>query len=434
MTDWRPTEKQTEFLLRKEFEVGFGGARGGGKTDAGMAALLYPVKNPLYRALVLRRNAEDLKDWTDRAERFYSRIGGVKVGTPPEFVFPSGAKIRTGHLKDDNAFSKYQGHEYQRMLVEELTQISREQNFEKLIISCRSTVAGVEPQVLTTFNPGGPGHEWVKARYGLNGVPKGITTDGRRCFVPSKVDDNPHLMAADPTYVERLRNLPKGLKEQWLDGSWDDFEIEGSYYAHLVKEAEEQGRIGDWGWLRDREVHTFWDLGLADSMAVWFVQEDGGTFRVIRYMECEGKSFADIAPELKSLGYAFAKHHWPHDGRQREFSTGQTRLEAAEALGIRPIRIVPNLPIIDGIEKVRTNFNRFRFDRIGCVDGLSALRSYRKRWMESLNRFSDEALHDWASHGADAFRMLAVSLDELKSDSQLDVARERAFIRNYLES
>jgi hypothetical protein len=87
---WKPTEKQAEMLVRGEFEILFGGSRGGGKTAAGMAWLLYDIQNPLFRALVIRRNFDDLKDWIDRAGIMYRSLGVKIAGNPPEIVFPSG--------------------------------------------------------------------------------------------------------------------------------------------------------------------------------------------------------------------------------------------------------------------------------------------------------------------------------------------------------
>ena len=92
---------QTRALQRLEFEVLYGGARGGGKTDAGLAWLLYDIGNPKYRALVIRRNADDLSDWIDRARQMYQGTGAEVVGKPAIIRFPSGAIIRTGHLKDE---------------------------------------------------------------------------------------------------------------------------------------------------------------------------------------------------------------------------------------------------------------------------------------------------------------------------------------------
>ena len=227
---WKPHPgPQTEVLTRPEYEILFGGSRGGGKTDAGLAWLIRWVHLPYYRALVIRRNSDDLRDWVDRATMFYGTAGGKVVGNPPEVRFPSGAKIRTGHLKDDNAYTKYQGHEYQKMLIEELTQIDAEINYLKLIASCRSVNPDLRPQIFCTTNPGGQGHQWVKDRFRIVGTPRESIktvdekTGRKRIFIPARVEDNPTLMENDPEYVLFLESLPENLMKAWRLGSWDIF-------------------------------------------------------------------------------------------------------------------------------------------------------------------------------------------------------------------
>ena len=103
---WSPQPKQALALASDADEILYGGARGGGKTDAGQAWLLYHKDKERYRALVIRRNADDLKDWNDRAAYMFKPSMAIGAGNPSEFTFPSGAKIRTGHLKDENAYTK----------------------------------------------------------------------------------------------------------------------------------------------------------------------------------------------------------------------------------------------------------------------------------------------------------------------------------------
>ena len=118
-----------------------------------MAWLLRATQFPDARMLVIRRNADDLADWIDRAHKMYPY---AKItGKPATIRFPSGAIIRTGHLKDDQAYTKYQGHEYQRVLIEELTQIPSEESYLKLISSCRSTIEGIEAKIFFTSNQAG---------------------------------------------------------------------------------------------------------------------------------------------------------------------------------------------------------------------------------------------------------------------------------------
>jgi len=237
---WQPhAGRQTFALTRPEFEVLYGGARGGGKTDAGIAWLTRDVDNPRYRALVIRRNADDLHDWIDRAITLYRKCGKVEVvGKPAIIRFPSGATIRTGHLKDEQAYSKYQGHEYHRMLIEELTQIPTEEMYLKLISSCRSTDTSLKPRVFATTNPGNIGHDWVKKRFVERCEPMkpyfDPITQRKRIFVPATVDDNPTLIKADPSYVTFLEGLDDNLKRAWRYGDWDIFA--GQYFGEFRRD------------------------------------------------------------------------------------------------------------------------------------------------------------------------------------------------------
>lgn len=284
--NWRPNPGPQEFCLSIPgncYEILYGGARGGGKTDAGLMWLTKPVAelnnrplyiHPLYRALVLRRNANDLTDWMDRAERIYRLFGAIlkDKNKSPFFLFPSGAKIHLGHLKDEDAYSKYQGHEYQRMLIEELTQIASELLYTKLIASCRSTVPQLRPQILGTTNPGGKGHGWVRRRFVAAGPPNTFFinpgTNRPAIYIPAKIEDNPHLMEADPDYVhqlEGLKTIDEKLYRAWRSGEWDAFEgqvfSEWKYELHTFKKMwvplEYCYRIAsfDWGFRAPASMH-----------------------------------------------------------------------------------------------------------------------------------------------------------------------------------
>ena len=279
---WKPHEGQQTFALQVDaHSVLFGGARGGGKTECGLAWLIDPqyLTKPNYRALVLRRNYDDLRDWIDRAKHFYRYLEVRAVGNPTEFRFSNGAKIVTGHLNDSDAYTKYLGHNYHKLLIEELTLIPNELDFERVCSSVRSTDPTMPPRIFLTTNPGGVGHNWVKRKYvrNPNKVVKG--DNGRtQCFIPSTISDNPTLKENDPDYVKQLEALPEELRRMWLEGDWDVFA--GQYFGqfrqkvHVVKPY----KIPD-GWYKFRGI----DYGFRSPFAcIWLAVDYDGNVHVYR--------------------------------------------------------------------------------------------------------------------------------------------------------
>lgn len=428
---WKPTDTQFVFLQAvascEYDEILYGGARGGGKTDAGIMALLYDKEHPLYRALVIRRNADDLRDWSDRAERWYIGQGFSKTGSPPEFTHKKGGKIRTGHLKDDSAYTKYQGHEYHRMLIEELTQIPREENFLKLKASCRSTIPELKAMTIANCNPDGPGFHWVRKRFNIDGIPtKPITTVDKvtglkRIFIPSRLSDNPHL-AKDITYRSFLDGLPDGLREAWRDGSWEDPIIQGAFYTKEIEQAKREGRIKLVPHDPTLLVHTVWDLGISDSMTIGFYQRTSTEIRMIDYYQNEGFGLDHYSAVLRQRildnKYRYGKHFAPFDIGKRELSTGLTVQQTAEKLGISFNR-VPMVGIHDGILKTRLMWSRLYISEPHCEQALSAFRNYRKVWDDKLLKYKDEPLHDWASHASDMLRYAALIEHKMVNDDEV---------------
>lgn len=428
MTDWHPHPKQQLALEQSVNEIFYGGARGGGKTDTGMAFLMYDKKHPQYRGLVIRKNADDLKDWADRAERFYASSGATRRGATPEFVFPSGAIVRTGHLKDTNAYMKYQGHEYQKMVIEELPQIPQLLNYVMLIGSCRSSIPEIKPQVFATGNPDGPGHEWVKERFGIPDEPsdepvyRKIVENGVTrwlVFIPARIEDNPTLVKADPGYVAYLDSLPDGLRQQWRMGSWADFDIKGAYYTNEIRQMVREKRYRFIPHDPMLRVHTVWDLGQSagNAMALGFWQVTSMEPRIIAYYQNESFGFPHYFAKMQEYQqerhYVYGKHFAPFDINVKELSTGKTRLQLAKEAGWE-FEVVDSLPIADGIEQARILMGK---TWINSENGgkllLSGLKQYRRKWSDERQSYASEPLHDWASNPADMFRYSAISFKKM---------------------
>lgn len=417
MAEWKPHPKQEQALLSQAFETLYGGSRGGGKTDCGMVWLLYNKDIPKARSLVIRRNATDLSDWLARARNMYQSLGVKFVGTTIQF--PSGYTIITGHLKDDNAYTKYQGHEYQMVLLEELTQIPSEELYLKLIASARSTIPNVKAQVFCTSNPDGVGRFWVKRRFIENQtplVPFPDTVSGRtRVYIPATVEDNPTLMKNDPDYVAYLESLPPDLKAQWRYGSWDYTIIKGAIFGQDMIQANKENRIGIVPLLPYEEVHTLWDIGLSDKMVCWFFQVKGLEVRIIDLLDDDNKEWGFYTQALKERGYSYGTMFLPHDSTKRDPKSLQSFKEFMEANNFKAEAIERPRSKLNVIQELRPIFPRLFFDVQKCEEGIRALEAYRRQWNETRNMYDDEPYHDWTSHYADGLGLLPKALELLKT-------------------
>jgi len=157
-------------------------------------------------------------------------------------------------------------------------------------------------------------------------------------------------------------------------------------------------------------VHTAWDLGYRDDTAIWWYQVVGGEVRVIDFFAVSGADIRAIAEVVVNKGYTYGKHHLPHDARAKSLQTGRSIVEQlADHLGINHLSVVPNIGLQDGIQAIRQMLPRTWFNSVKCGDGIEALRQYQREYDEDKKAFRASPRHDWTSHPADAFRMLAVA-------------------------
>ena len=188
--------------------------------------------------------------------------------------------------------------------------------------------------------------------------------------------------------------------------------LTGAYFGKEMAKAEADGRVGKVPHDPALLVDTAWDLGISDSTAIWFTQQYRQEIRVIDYIEVSGIGLPQIAKKLKEehrKDYSYRDFHWPHDGKARDLSTGKSREETMRELGVR-VRIAPKHDVADGINAARLLISKCYFDAEKCDRGLSALKNYERKFDEKLKIYQDKPLHNWASHGADAFRLLALAM------------------------
>ena len=202
-------------------------------------------------------------------------------------------------------------------------------------------------------------------------------------------------------------------EDQYLQEMECSFEaaILGAFYGTEMREATEQGRVTKVEYDSSIPVHSAWDLGFRDDTAIWWYQVIRGELHILEYYGVSGANISDLAAVIKSKPYKYGKHYLPHDARAKTLAAaGKSVIEQlAEYLGINNMAIVPDLGVQDGIQAVRQVLPRCWFDAVKCEDGIEALRQYQREYDEDKKAFRDRPRHDWCSHPADAFRMLAVA-------------------------
>ncbi len=226
---FRPQPGPQEALLScPAEEIFFGGARGGGKTAGAIGAWLDHCGRygAAAQGIFFRRRYKDLEGAYLQMVRFFRPLGAIWNKTAGTWTFPNGAILRLRHLWDERDAESYQGHEYTFLCFEEAGQWPSSKPVDMLRATLRS-VSGAKKLLLLTGNPGGAGHLWLKARYitparlGYRAIRDPDTGDVR-VFIPSRLEDNAILQAADPSYARRLQQLgSKTLVRAWLKGDWD---------------------------------------------------------------------------------------------------------------------------------------------------------------------------------------------------------------------
>ncbi len=289
----RPNRKQERFLRDKHRHVGFGGARGGGKSWAiRIKSILLALNHPGIRICIVRRTYPELEE--NHIVPMKALLHGIATYNKQEkkFTFPNGSTIKFQYCKSDGDLDNFQGVEFDVIFIDEATQFT-EYQLKCIAASCRGT-NNFPKRVYYTCNPGGPGHGYIKRifidrRYQDNENPDDYS------FTQALVQDNQVLMEMDPEYIKNLEALPPKLRRAWLEGDWDIFE--GQFFEDFIDDPEhyqdrkwtnviEPFEIPD-GW----KIYRSYDYGYAKPFSVgwWAVDYDGVLYRIMEMYGCTGE-------------------------------------------------------------------------------------------------------------------------------------------------
>jgi hypothetical protein len=194
--------------------------------------------------------------------------------------------------------------------------------------------------------------------------------------------------------------------------------VEGAYYGELMKKARDEGRVGIVPYDTNHPVSTAWDIGVRDSTAIWFFQQIGEQFNFIDYYEATGEGLPHYVKVLQERPYIYREHIAPHDMKVRDWGSGIARRSVAQELGIH-FRVLEQVVVrlgselAEGIDAVRRILPRCQFDENKCGDGIACIDAYRRKRNRSTGELTDIPQHDWASHGADAFRYFALGARQI---------------------
>lgn len=286
--------KQERFFLSRKRFVGYGGARGGGKSwSVDRKAPLLACKYPGIKMLLLRRTYKDLE--RNHVRALLQLLKGLAKYRKQEkcFYFPNGSILELGYCASEGDVLQYQGQEYDVIFIDEATQFTEFQ-FETLT-ACLRGANDFPKRMYLTCNPGGVGHEWVKRLFITKKYKPTENPDDYE-FIAATVFDNKVLMEHDAGYVDMLNNLSDGLRQAWRDGNWDM--LAGRYFDEFDRAVHvvEPFPIPE-HWARYRGI----DYGLDCAACVWVAIDDSGGYVVYREYAEENKIISDAAREITAL-------------------------------------------------------------------------------------------------------------------------------------
>lgn len=371
---------------------------GTGKTMCGiLRGLLLSETYDNNLGLIVRKKFTDLRDSTLKD---FERYTGLSVNkSDKEVILSNGSTIMFRHGEE---LSGLQNVNLGWFYIEQAEEFETAEQFDLLRGRLRRQEADLR-QGLIIANTAG--HNWIYKRW-----KKGNDPD-YALFEANINDCRQHIPADTIRDWEKLRlENPKKYNRYCLN-SWEDYDLEGAYYAAWMSDALKDKRISQVPYEPFSNVYTFWDLGINDTTVIWFVQFVGKEIHLIDYYENNGEALEHYINVLNAKKYRYGEHFAPHDAASKSLQTGLSIVDIARKMGLK-FRVIERHPIDSRIETTRSLLSRCWFDSVKCEAGIDALNSYKKKKNEFLSteektHYDDKPLHDWASNGADAFGYMA---------------------------
>lgn len=244
------------------------------------------------------------------------------------------------------------------------------------------------------------------------------------------------IMRASETGViikSELDEARKSMTEEQYEQEFEcDFggSLSSAYFGKEMKAARKENRIRSVPYDKAKPTFTYWDLGVSDSTTVWFFQEIYGEYRFLDYHEGSNVSLDAHWKIVSEKEYWYSEHILPHDAAARDLSTGRSREELFRDMVQKSgkkqrVTVLPRYNVADTINAAKMIFNKCYFDAEKCKRGIDALENYQRKWDPKNLIWSDAPLHNWASNGADSFRMFAMSYrEEASKIKESDLQRE----------
>ncbi|MGM0858651.1 MAG: terminase [Pseudomonadota bacterium] len=213
-------------------------------------------------------------------------------------------------------------------------------------------------------------------------------------------------------YAKKAEKLQDDMQREYPSTPEEAFaqSVDGAYFATQMQFLRKNGRLTKEVQVNPSlPVYTGWDLGMNDTMAIWFVQIIGREVHLVDYLEGEGEGIEYYADLLNKKGYRYGGHFGPHDLAVRELGTGKSRADVAKQFGIK-FEIVPRISNhAEGVQATRNFLPMCWINEEDCHQGVLCLDNYRKEWDDKRGVYKDTPRHDWASHGAKALETIARS-------------------------